>query len=107
MRALKVALALAGLLALLRYSLVYYHSFEFNDFVRQETQRTRVKSPLKSALLDRAEVYDLPVKGDDIQITTVGPVLRVIVDYRVPVNLLVFSHELTFHTIVRVKRRTF
>ena len=99
MRTLKVALSLAGLLALARYPLVYYHSLEFNDFVIQESQRTRMKSPLKGALLNKAEAYNLPVKEDDIHITTSGAVFRVAVDYRVPINLLVFSHELTFHTV--------
>jgi hypothetical protein len=99
MRAMKIALALAGLLAMVRYSLVYYHSSAFNDFVKQETLRTGAKSPLKGTLLNNAGIYNVAMKADDIKISTVGPVFRVSVDYRVPVNLLVFSHEFQFHTV--------
>ena len=99
MRALKLTFALAGLLALLRYVPVYYHTSEFNDFVKQETQRTRLKGQLKSALLNKAKEYSLPVQEDDIDITITGAVLRVAVDYRVPIDLLVYSPKLKFRAI--------
>ena len=54
---------------------------------------------LKSALLNKAQEYSLPVKDDDISITTTGAVFRVAVDYRVPIDLFVYSPRLTFHTI--------
>ena len=99
MRAVKLTFVLAGLLALLRYVPVYYHTSEFNDFVKQEAERTQLKGQLKSALLNKAQEYSLPVKDDDISITTTGAVFRVAVDYRVPIDLFVYSPRLTFHTI--------
>jgi hypothetical protein len=99
MRALKRALILSGVLVLTRYSLVYYNSSEFNNFVRHETERTRLVAHLKQSLLDKARVYSLPVRDSDISITTADTVLRVAVDYQVPVNLLVYKPELKFHLV--------
>jgi hypothetical protein len=102
MRALKVTLALAGLLAVFRYVPVYYYTAEFNDFVKQETQRTRSNGQLKPALLSKAKQYSLPVNEDDINITTTGSVLRVAVAYRVPVDFYFFQHKLAFHTVASI-----
>jgi len=99
MRALNLTFVLVGLLALLRYASVYYHTSEFNNFVKQEVQRTQLKGQLKSALLTKASEYSLPVKEDDIDITTTGSVLRVAVAYRVPVNFYLFQHKLAFHAV--------
>src|SRR5438093_13197890 len=54
MRGLKLMFALAGLLFLIRYVVVCYHTSEFNHFVTLEAQRTRQKGQLKGALLNRA-----------------------------------------------------
>jgi len=97
MRALKLTFTLAGLLVLIRYVPVYYHTSEFNDFVMQEAQRTRQRDQLKGALLNRAKDYSLPVTEADINITTSDGVIRVAVDYTVPLDLLVYRPELKFH----------
>jgi hypothetical protein len=97
MRALKLTFTLAGLLVLIRYVPVYYHTSEFNDFVMQEAQRTRQRGQLKGALLNRAKDYSLPVTEADINITTSDGVIRVAVDYTVPLDLLVYRPELKFH----------
>ena len=99
MRALKLTFALAGLLALLRYVPVYYHTSEFDNFVKQETQRRRAKGELRRTLVTKAQDYMLPVREENINITTVDSVLRVAVDYRVPVNFYLFQREMTFHTV--------
>ena len=96
MRALKLMFALAGLLALIRYFVVYYHTSEFNHFVTLEAQRTRQKDQLKWALLNRARDYSLPVKEADINITTRDGVFSVVVNYRVPLDLLIYRPELEF-----------
>ena len=49
----KLTLALAGLLALIRYVPVYYRASEFNNVVKQETLRNTVSS--KSLQSDQAE----------------------------------------------------
>jgi len=96
MRALKLMFALAGLLALIRYVVVCYHTSEFNHFVTLEAQRTRQKGQLKGALLNRARDYSLPVKEADINITTRDGVFSVVVNYRVPLDLLIYRPELKF-----------
>ena len=97
MRGLKVGFALLGLLALARYVPIYLHSLEFDDFVKHEAQKVRMQTPLRDRLVSEAKNYALPVKPSDINISTNNGVFRVAVDYRVPVNLLVYNHELTFH----------
>jgi len=99
MRALKLTFALAGLLALLRYVPVYYRTSEFNDFVTQETHPNRGKGELKRTLLTKAQGYMLLIREENTNITTVDSVLRVAVDYQVPVNFYLFQREMTFHTV--------
>ena len=99
MRALKLAFALAGMLASVQYVAVYYDSLEFNYFVRQQARQIRSEGQLKSALLIKAKEYSLPLTDGDINITTADGVFRVAVDYRVPLNLLVYSPKLKFRVI--------
>ena len=91
-----LAVAVAFLL-LLRYFPTFYYASMFNDFVKTEAQRTRVGPKLQAALLQQAEMYFLPVKAEDIRIKEDGDLIRVNVDYKVPVNLFIFTHELSFH----------
>ena len=99
MIALKRVFALAAVVIAIRYISVYYYTAEFNHFVQQQAQRTRLKEELKQDILSKAKFYALPVKDDNITITTGGAVVRVNVDYRVPVDLLIFRHELKFRSI--------
>ena len=106
MRALKVLAVLIGLVLLARYFPVIYYSTIFNDMVKQETMKARGAADLRKALLDKADLYFLPVKSEDIQIKETGNVIHIDVNYRVPVDLFVFTHEMTFHaaaagTVVR------
>jgi hypothetical protein len=48
-------------------------------------------------LLDQAELYFLPIKPNDTRINEDGDLIHVNVDYKVPVNLFVFTHEWSFH----------
>ena len=97
MRMLKVVGVAVAFFLLARYFPVLYYAMEFNDFVKQEVQRNRIGPQLQKALLDQAQVYFLPLKPDDIQINEDGDLIRVKVDYKVPVNLFVFTHMLSFH----------
>ena|SRR5215467_644841 len=99
MRAVRLAVVIAGFLVTIQCVPAYYNSLVFNDYVREEAQHTRVKAKLQEAILSQAKAYSLPVKSSDIVITTGGSVFRVYVDYRVPVNLLVYTPELKSHAI--------
>ena len=99
MRACKAALALTGCLALFQFGSVYYSTLQFDYAVRREAERSGGSSQIKSAILIKARDFSLPVHESDINVTKSGPVVRVVVDYRVPVNLFVYNPELKFHTI--------
>jgi hypothetical protein len=97
MRILKASIALVGLLALAQYSPIYLRSLQFDDFVKNEAQHIRMQAPLKQALLAEAQTYSLPITESDINFSSSNGVFQVAVDYRVPVNLIVYNHQLTFH----------
>src|SRR5262252_532444 len=99
MRAFKVSVLLVGLLALVRFVNIYYGSWQFDDFVRQQTKRIHSKAVFKQALLNEAKAYSLPITESDIILNTTSSVLRVTVDYKVPVDLIVYQPKLQFHVI--------
>ena len=99
MQALKISVVLMLLLALLRYVPVYYYTNEFEEFVRHEASRARSESDLKQSVLNEARQYSLPINESDIRFDRTDDVLRVTVDYKVPVNMLVYNSELKFHAI--------
>lgn len=96
MNALKLTFVLAGLLLVTRYAPVYYNSSEFGEFVKRQAAHARSESQLKQSLLIEAQEYSLPVKESDISIDETDDVLRVTVDYQVPVNLLIYNPALKF-----------
>jgi hypothetical protein len=99
MRALKRTFAVVGVLAVLQYLVVYYHSVQFHEFMQQEARMAPEKNELRRTLVGKAREFSLRVTEEDINITMTGAVLRVAVDYSAPVNLLVFSPALRFHAI--------
>jgi hypothetical protein len=99
MNVLKVTLALALLFALTRYVPVYYNSSEYNEFVKHETARARSEALLRQTLLSQAREYSLPVKATDINVDETDDVLRVTVDYTVPVNLFIVNRQLKFRAM--------
>src|SRR5690348_3333026 len=100
MKAMKLTVVIAGLLVASRYFPVYYNSMEFNNFVKEEVERGRPGGQaVKQVLLNQARTYSLPVSESDIVVTRQGSVMRVAVDYKVPVDLFVVSPEIQFHVI--------
>ena len=99
MRTLKLVFAVSVVVVLVQYSSIYYRCTEFNYFVEQAAQRKSVRGELKQRLLAKAVDYMLPVQEENVSVTAAGSVLRVAVDYRVPVNFYLFERELVFHTV--------
>jgi hypothetical protein len=97
MRAWKAAVAIVGGLIVFEYLLVYNTSQQFNEFVQSQVDHIG-RDQLKMALVNGATEYSIYVKESDISITTEDAVLRVGVNYRVPVNLLVYRPSFKFHT---------
>jgi len=99
MRTLKLVSALTVALVAAQYSAIYYRVTEFNYFVQRAAQRTSVRGQLKQVVLAKAGDYMLPVQEENVSVTAVGSVLRVAVDYRVPINFYLLERELVFHTV--------
>jgi hypothetical protein len=99
MQTVKLTFVLAALFGLIRYIPVYYCSSEFDEAVKHATARARSETQLKVTLLNEAKEYSLPVKESDISINKKDNVLRVTVDYAVPMNMIIFNHELKFHAM--------
>lgn len=98
MKALKVILLVVGIFVLTRYLGVYQRATAFNRYVQEESSLVRSKRSLQEILLLRAEQDKLPITDRNIQISSEGNVLRVSVEYQVPLDLIVFQKELTFHS---------
>jgi hypothetical protein len=99
MQRLKLAWTLAFAVALFMYGAAYYHSWNFKDYVHQVTERGPARQQLRQALLNQAPSFGVVLQDENIDITTRNSVLRVEVGYHVPVNFLLFRHELTFRTV--------
>jgi len=95
-RAIKI-MVLGGIaLMIATYVPVYYHTMEFNRYVQQEASRIRSLTPLQEAILSKAEEHKLPITAENISMSTDDSVLRVNVEYEVPVSFLVFHQDLKF-----------
>jgi hypothetical protein len=99
MKAMKLTVVLAGILAVSRYLPVYYNSMEFNNFVKQEMERGRPGRGVKQVFLNQARSYSLPASESDIVLTRQGSVMRVAINYKVPVDLILVSPEVQFQVI--------
>jgi len=98
MKAGAIKFAVFGGIALMLVQLVpvYYHTMEFNRYVQEQVSRIRSARPLQEAILTKAEEHNLPVTAENISMSTSDSVLRVNVEYRVPVNFYVFHQDLKF-----------
>lgn len=98
-RALKLIFCAAFVMVTVRYVPVYYHTMEFNRYVQEQVPRIRMQAPIKEAILIAAERHNLPITEEDIAMTTSDSVLRVSVDYKVPVNFYVFQRDFSFNAM--------
>jgi len=89
-RAVKLTLLMVLVFILARYAPIYYHTMEFNRYVQEQTPRIRMQAPLKEAILSKAEEHHIPITAQDISMTTSDSVLRVNVEYQVPVNFYIY-----------------
>lgn len=102
-RQVLILLILAGLFfAATQYVPAYYTAFQFNDYVRQEvkyaaTSRKSVDT-IREGVFQEAKELGIPLIKKDIRITRKGPSFTLEVEYRWPIDLKVYRHELTFHS---------
>ena len=90
-RALKLMVFVMMGVVFTRYLPVYYHTMMFNQYVQDQVPRIRMQAPLKEAILSKAEEHNIPITAQDISMTTSDSVLRVNVDYQVPINFYLFT----------------
>ena len=85
-----------------QYVPAYFSAFQLDDFVRQEVKfaaSTR-KTPenVRRSIVERAEELHIPITANDVQITRRGPAFQLDLEYRFPIDLKVYKHELVFHS---------
>jgi type III secretion system FlhB-like substrate exporter len=90
-RAVKLMVYVILVVAVARYVPVYYHTMMFNQYVHDQVPRIRMQAPLKEAILSKAEEHNIPITAQDISMTTSDSVLRVNVEYQVPINFYLFT----------------
>jgi hypothetical protein len=94
---LKIGLLILLMFVLVRNAGAYHRAIEFNHYMQEQVSAIGSQSSLKEVLLLKAEQSRLPITEQDIRFSKVGPELRVSVEYQVPLDLLLFQKELTFH----------
>jgi len=82
---------------------VYYHSFQFSDFVYQEVKfaasKRKSTEKVRASIADEARNTNIPVKPRDIHITKRGPSFSLEIDYLLIVDLRVYQHKWPQHVV--------
>jgi hypothetical protein len=90
------------LFAATRYVPAYFTAFQFNDFIRQEVKYAasakKTSDNLRDEIVQKAREFDIPITRRDIHITRQGPAFTLELEYRWPIDMKIYHHELTFHT---------
>jgi hypothetical protein len=92
---------IALLYAATQYGPAYFAAFQFNDFIRQEVKYAasaqKTVDAVRSDILAEAQELGIALDKRDLHMTKRGPSLTVEFEYRWPVNLRVYRHDLVFH----------
>ena len=92
---------IALLFAATQYGPAYFAAFQFNDFIRQEVKfaapTRKTIDRVRADILQSAMEFGIALDKRDIRITTRGPAFTVEFDYRLPIDLRVYKHDLVFH----------
>lgn len=101
-RVAAACVVLAGLIFFaVRFTPIYIHNLELQNYVADIAARSdnAAKSDdlLRTWVLDRAQVLNLPVKADNVQVVRSGDGLRIDVRYIVRVTLPGYTVDLHFY----------
>lgn len=92
----------AVVFAATRYVPAYVTWFQFNDYVRQQVKfagtSRKTSDTLREEIFKKAKELSIPVTKKDIRITRRGPAFTLDLEYRWPIDLKVYRHELLFHS---------
>ena len=91
----------ALLFAAAQYVPAYFAAYQFNDYIRQEVKYAgtsrRTPEAIRTELLQEANELGITITKNDVRITRRGPSFTIEVEYRWPIDLKVYRHELIFH----------
>jgi hypothetical protein len=91
----------AVLFAATQYGPAYFAAFQFNDFVRQEVKFAAAAQKdvdrVRNEILEKAMELGILLGRRDIRMTRRGPAVIVEFEYRWPIDLRVYQHDLVFH----------
>jgi hypothetical protein len=103
-RQIFILLVLVGLLvAGTQYGPAYFAAFQYNDYIHQEVTFavTNRKTPemLRAEIVQKGSDLGIHVDPKEIHITRRGPAFTLELEYRWPINLRVYRHQLVFHSM--------
>ena len=84
-----------------QYVPAYFKALEFNDFIHGEARfagsSRKTADDLRASITEKAKELKIPITARDIRITRRGPSFMLELDYRFPIDLRVYQHDLEFH----------
>ena len=85
-----------------QYGPAYFAAFQLNDYIRQEVKYAftarKTAEGLRDEIVQKGKELGIPVQPHDIKITRRGPTFTLELQYRWPINMKVYRHELVFRT---------
>ena len=88
------------LFAAAQYVPAYFAAYQFNDYIRQEVKYAgtsrRAPETIRTEVLQEANELGISITKNDVRITRRGPSFTLEVEYRWPIDLKVYRHELIF-----------
>jgi len=79
----------------------YFAALQFSDYARQEVKyaASARKTPeaVRDEIVEKATELGIPLSKKEVHITRRGPAFNVFIEYHWPINLRVYSYEMTFH----------
>jgi hypothetical protein len=101
-RIIGLAILVAILFAAGQYVPPYVSAFQFNDFIRQEVKfaaaSRRTTDDVRASIVAKAKEYDIPIGPRDVKITRRGPSFSLDLEYRFPIDMRVYQHDLVFRS---------
>jgi hypothetical protein len=102
-RQILILLMIAGLVfAGVQYIPAYVVAFQFDDFIHQEVKfafsSRKTVEALRTDIVEKAKELEIPITRSDIHITRRGPSFKVELEYRWPIDMKIYHHELIFRT---------
>lgn len=98
---LVILLIIAAVFAGTQYVPAYINAFQFNDYVRQQVKYAgssrKTADTLRDEIQRKAVELGIPITKKDIRISRRGPSFTLEVEYRWPIDMKIYRHELHFH----------